>query len=178
MKLKILKKSIKEGEKDGKKWCIKSLYVSVATPNEANELAKLILEVGGESDQIPNMIRKSEYEGETTYGLWLNCSNFTFDKVERFGILEAKIIYVKNKNGYINAKIEVIEGKEQIDGYEVSTYESQEDDVTGWNVPAPENLPPSGDGSHAEPNPIDPNPLGLPNLNSLNPSDVPGDLPF
>jgi hypothetical protein len=76
---------------------------------------------------------------------------------------------LKNEKGYINAKIQIIDKKEQVKGYE-----SPEDEADGWSTTAPEPKAPEpmGDGTKAEPNPI-----VEPFSNSLNPNAV-DDLPF
>ena len=174
MKVKILLKNIKEGVgKNGQPYCIKSLYACVSTKEDANALATQAIADGVPADKIQEVIKSKEYEGAISYAFGLNCSHFTFDRVDRFGMLDCKIEFVVNKDGFINPKIQVIDKKEQIFGYEAP--EQQEEEVDGWISPAPEPKPqqPIGDGSQAEPNPIVP--FGM-ESNSLNPQ--PSDLPF
>ena len=154
MKVKILKKSIKEGEN----YCIKSLFCSVDNKEDANALAKLAVEAGATPEQVQQVIRAGEYEGKTTYAFGLNCSGFTFDRVERFGILDAEIVYQKSEKGFISAKIKVVDKKERIHGYE-----PPEDDVTGWATEAPEvkehkseYVPPTQEPLPPFPDPLDP----------------------
>jgi len=157
MKVKILLKNIKEGVgKNGSPYCIKSLYACVATKEDANALALQAIADGVPADKIQDVIKSKEYEGVTSYGFGLNCSHFTFDRVDRFGVLDCKIEFVVNKDGFINPKIQVVDKKEQIFGYEAP--EQQEEEVDGWASQAPEikQQQPIGDGSHAEPNPIVP----------------------
>ena len=174
MKVKILLKNIKEGVgRNGQPYCIKSLYACVATKEDANTLVAQAVADGVPYDKIREVIKSKEYEGATSYAFGLNCSHFTFDRVDRFGVLDCKIEFVVNKDGFINPKIQVIDKKEQIFGYEAP--EQQEEEVDGWASPAPEPKPqqPIGDGSQAEPNPIAP--FGM-ESNSLTPQ--PTDLPF
>ena len=183
MKVKILLKNIKEGVgKNGQPYCIKSLYACVSTKDDANALAVQAIADGVPADKIQEVIKSKEYEGATSYAFGLNCSHFTFDRVDRFGVLDCKIEFVVNKDGFINPKIQVIDktlenGKtikvENIFGYEAP--EQQEEEVDGWASPAPDIKPkqPIGDGTGAEPNPIEP--FGV-DQNSLNPN--PTDLPF
>lgn len=174
MKVKILLKKIKEGVgKNGSQYCIKSLYVCVSTKDDANALATQAIADGVPVDKIQGVIKPKEYEGETSYAFGLNCSHFTFDRVERFGVIDCKVEFVVNKDGFVNAKIQVIDKKEQVFGYEVP--EQQEEEVCGWETTAPELKPtqPYGDASQAEPNPITPFGSGP---TSLNPQ--PDDLPF
>jgi hypothetical protein len=139
MKVKIIKKTIKEGDN----YCIKSLYVCVDNREDANKLAKMAIEVGATPEDITKLIRKSD-RSENEFAFGLNCSSFTFDKVDRFGILDCEIEYTKNAKGYISAKIHVLDKKEQVNGYSPA-----EEEVNGWanaeaeksvSVPIPENI--------------------------------------
>ena len=178
MKVKIIKKSIKEGDN----YCIKSLFCSVDNKEDANKLAMAAIESGATKEQVGSLIKAGTYEEKVTYAFGLNCSNFTFDRVERFGILDADIIFIKtekNGNTYFNAKIQIIDKKEQIHAYEAPA--SREDEADGWATTAPsiKEAQQMGDGNHGEPNPITVTVDGIPifNPNSLNPNEV-NDLPF
>jgi hypothetical protein len=173
MKVKIIKKSIKEGDN----YCIKSLFCSVDNKEDANKLAMAAIESGATKEQVGSLIKAGTYEEKVTYAFGLNCSNFTFDRVERFGILDADIIFIKtekNGNTYFNAKIQIIDKKEQIHGYEAPA--PREDEADGWATPAPEIKQPQpyGDGSKGEPNPIDT--VVFPVFDPSNPNDT--GLPF
>jgi len=148
MKVKILKKSIKEGDN----YCIKSLFVSFDSKDTYDRIVSHLKSQGVEEDKINSFCKPNDYNGIITYAFGLNCSHFTFDRVERFGILDANVVFVKNEKGYANAKIQIIDKKEQINGYE-----EPEDTVNGWSTPTPEIKvqQPLGDGSHAEPNPVE-----------------------
>lgn len=167
MKIKIIKKSIKEGDN----YCIKSLFCSVDNKEDANTLAMSALEAGATKERVATLIKAGEYNGAVTYAFGLNCSNFTFEHVDRLGVIDATIVFVKNDKGYVNAKIQIIDKVEQ-----VHSYEAPESDVTGWASPATEikTQQPYGDESYAEPNPI--TPFGI----EPNPLDPAGsnDLPF
>lgn len=160
MKIKIIKKSIKEGvSKIGKPYKICSLFVSVATPEDANTLAMKVIEAGGSKDNIEKFIRKNDYEDVITFQFNLNCHSFTLDRVERYGVLDInpENIIMTIADPFVNAKIKVEFGKELIDGYEApEAYEAPEDEVTGWSSVAPEPKAPEpmGDGTKAEPMPI------------------------
>jgi hypothetical protein len=157
MKLKILKKTIKEGEN----YCIKSLFCSFEGEQTYNGIVSHLKSLGAKDEKISSFCKPSEYNGVTNYAFGLNCSNYTFDRVKRFGVLDAKIIFTVNEKGYCNAKIQVVDHKEQI-----NDYNEPEDEVLGWNVNAPEA---NGDGSKAETNPIT-------NSSDVNVPNV--DLPF
>ena len=188
MKVKILKKTIKEGiGKNGSPYCIKSLYASVATSEDANTLALQAIADGVPKEKIQDVIKKNEYEGVTSYCFGLNCSHFTFDRIERYGTLDCEIEFVVNKDGFVNPKIKVADktlenGKvvkaEQIFGYEAPSQPAEEE-VTEWATAAPEPLttaPPATEWqSKAEPNPIS-DPF-LAASNSLD-SNAVNDLPF
>jgi len=167
MKIKIIKKSIKEGlTSTGSEYCIKSLFVSFTESEIYEKIVKHLQGMACAQDAIDKFCKPNEYNGAISYAFWLNCSHFTFDRVERFGILDANIIFGQNDKGYVNAKIQILEKKEQINGYE-----APEEEVTGWSTQAPESTKQVEDVQ----TPIAP--VNLPNFNSLDPSVV-NDLPF
>ncbi|MFA6570397.1 MAG: hypothetical protein WCT77_04095 [Bacteroidota bacterium] len=127
MRLKIVKKSIKEGISNGNPYCIKSLYVNFKEKEVYGKILNHLKEKGVGEDQILKFCKPNEYNGNTTYAFGLNCSDFTFNKVEQFGILDAKIIFAINDKGYINARIQIENKKEQ-----VLAYEAPESNVDGW----------------------------------------------
>jgi len=110
MKVKILKKTIKEGDN----YCIKSLFVSFTEEEIYKKIIAYLKSLGAAEDKISSFCKPNEYNGAVSYAFGLNCSNFTFDRVKRFGILDATVIFQVNDKGFINAKIQVIEKKEQI----------------------------------------------------------------
>jgi hypothetical protein len=134
MKVKIIKKNIKEGKTaTGADYCIKSLYVSFQESEMYDRIVKHLKAQNIFDDAIERFCKPNDYNGVTSYAFGLNCSNFTFDRVERFGILDAKISFAQNEKGFVFAKIMVVDKKEQVNGYE-----PPEDEVTGWTIPAPE----------------------------------------
>jgi hypothetical protein len=173
MKVKILLKNIKEGvSRTGSPYCIKSLYACVSSKEDANSLAVQAISDGVPVDKIQEVIKPKEYEGVTSYAFGLNCSHFTFDRVERFGTLDCKVEFVVNKDGFVNPKIQVVDKKEQIFGYEPP--EPQEEEVTGWESPAPDVKGPESKADYnfpdSSPLPPFPEPVA-----GDNPAD---DLPF
>ena len=136
MKIKIKAKNIVENtnKETGKTYISKRLWCSVDNKEDANVLAKSAIESGADKDLVLKLIKENNYNGSIKYDFNLDCSNFTFDKVEKYGILDAKVIFVKSEKGFISAKIQVIDKKEQVNGYE-----PPEEEVTGWNVPSPED---------------------------------------
>ena len=166
MKVKILKKTIKEGTTStGSDYCIKSLYVSFTESEIYDKIVKHLKAMAVPDDSIAKFCSPNEYNGVTSYAFGLNCSHFTFDRVERFGILDANIIFSQNEKGFVGAKIQVIDKKEQI-----NSYEAPEEEVTGWSTDAPERK--------LEGDPLPSNQLpNFNDLNSLDPNKV-ADLPF
>ena len=146
MKLLIVKKSIKEGENDGRPYKIKSLYVSFDEPEVYQNIVKYLESKGAASDKIESFCKPKEYEGKVNYAFGLNCSKFTFDKVARFGILDAKVIFDVTEKGFINAKIQVVDKKEQITLYEPPTTFA-EDEVEGWEIETPTEVAQKADAT-------------------------------
>lgn len=134
MKVKILKKSIKEGDTiDGRHYSIKSLFVSFTDNTLYSKIVANLKAQGCTDEAIEKFCKPSEYKGETSYCFGFNASNFTFERVAQFGILDAKFIFSQNDKGFVNAKIQVVDKKEQINGYEEPA--EREDEVTGWSIP-------------------------------------------
>lgn len=170
MKVKIIKKQIKEGDN----YCIKSLLVSFTGAEIYSKIVAKLKSLGATDEQVNRFSTPNEYNGQTSYAFFLNCSHFTFDRVARFGILDANIIFSINDKGYCNAKIQVIDRKEKINGYE-----EPEDEVTGWATEAPE--PKKAEEKEPEPVPIvAPEFTPLSNLQAtpVGGSPVDGNLPF
>ena len=133
MKLKIIKKNIKEGiSSAGREYSIKSLLVVF---NEAEVYEKIVEHLkaqGAPEASIAKFCSPREYKGEISYSFFLSCSNYTFDAVEAFGTIDAKIIFSCNDAGFVNAKIQVVDKVEQ-----VISYEGPEEFVSGWACPTP-----------------------------------------
>ncbi len=136
MKIKILKKSIKEFSNGGRLY---NLFVSFEEKELYNNICAHLKQKGANESQIDRFIKESEYNGNTSYAFGLKCSSYTFNRVERFGILDAEVIFELNGE-YVNAKINVKNRMEQILGYEPPV-----DAVIGWasgNEPTPQNPEP------------------------------------
>lgn len=137
MKLFILKKSVKEGisERTGNAYKISSLFVKFDDKEIYDKIVEHLKGKGATIDQVERFCKPNEYNGEVSYAFSLNCSNYTFDRVEQFGTLDANIIFDINDAGFINAKIQVKDRKEM-----VNSYEPPLDAVDGWtggNEPTP-----------------------------------------
>lgn len=134
MKVTILKKTVKEGvsARTGSNYKISSLFVKFEDSKIYENIVKYLQGKGASIEQIEKFCKPNVYNEKITYAFGLNCSNFTFERVDTFGILDATIIFQINDQGFINAKILVKDRKEQVLGYE-----APEADVEGWAVEAP-----------------------------------------
>lgn len=135
MKLTIIKKKIKEGISDrtGSPYKISSLFVKFDDEAMYDKIVAHLKGKGATDEQIEKFCKPNEYKGKINYAFGLNCSNFTFNKVEQFGELDANINFTINDSGFINAKIHVVDKKEQVNGYT-----PPESEVEGWAITAPE----------------------------------------
>jgi len=169
MKVKILKKSIKEGvSAAGRPYCIKSLYVSFEESAIHTGIMSHLTNIGVPEEKRTKFCSPNEYNGVISYAFWLNCSHYTFDIVEKFGVLDAKIIF-SYENKFCKAKIQVVDKIEQVNGYEaLENYDA----VSGWNVPAP-----TGAIQNAEQKPLQGEPIPVTNFENILTAQ-PDDLPF
>ncbi len=129
MKLFIIKKSVKEGisERTGNPYKISSLFVKFDEKEIYDKIVEHLKGKGATIDQVERFCKPNEYNGEVSYAFGLNCSTYTFDRVEQFGILDANVIFNVSDSGYINARIQVEDRREM-----VNSYEPPEQEVTGW----------------------------------------------
>lgn len=136
MKVIIAKKRIKEGEKNGRPYCIKSLFVKTKDESIFNKIIAQLKLKGADQEKIDKFISRNEWNGEASYPFNLSCSGYTFEKVKKFDELDAKIEFGVNEQGWCFAKIAVIDKKEQVIGCISSGY--VEEEVEGWeNEPEP-----------------------------------------
>lgn len=129
MKLFIVKKSVKEGvsERTGNPYKISSLFVKFNEKEIYDKIVSHLQSKGATIDQVERFCKPNEYNGEVSYAFGLNCSNYTFDRVEQFGTLDANVVFDISESGFINAKIQVKDRKEM-----VNSYEPPADAVEGW----------------------------------------------
>ena len=162
MKLLILKKTIKEGvsARTGSPYKIKSLFVKFDEKDIYENIVKHLQGKGADIEQIEKFCKPNTYNEKISYAFGLNCSSFTFDKVEMFGTLDCNVVFDINDAGFINAKIQIVDSKEKVNGYEAS-----ESEVTGWT---------NGDNEAAKTEPEKPNV----DFNLTSASDEVDDLPF
>jgi len=169
MKLLILKKTIKEGvsPRSGSPYKIKSLFVKFDEKEVYDNIVKHLQGKGATIEQVEKFCKPNVWDGKTSYAFGLNCSGFTFDKVEMFGTLDCNVIFDINDSGFVNAKIQVVAGKEKVNSYEPSELE-----VTGWTNGDSE--PASVEPKKAEPAPA---PAERPSMTQEEADGLP-DLPF
>ena len=138
MKVTILKKTIKEGvsPRTGNEYKIRSLFVKFTDSEIYDKIVAKLKKDGADDEQIERFCKPSEYKGEVNYAFGLNCSKFTFERVQAFGELDALIDFRLNDSGFINAKIVVKDRIEQVLNY-TEPSESAEEVVEGWATKAP-----------------------------------------
>ena len=142
MKVTILKKTIKEGvsPRTGNEYKIRSLFVKFTDSEIYDKIVSKLERDGASIEQIERFCKPNEYKGEVNYAFGLNCSKFTFERVQAFGELDALIDFKLNDSGFINAKIAVKDRIEQVLEY-IEPTESAEEVVEGWatktKAPAP-----------------------------------------
>ena len=144
MKVTILKKMIKEGvsPRTGNEYKIRSLFVKFTDSKIYDKIVAKLKRDGADDEQIERFCKPNEYKGEVNYAFGLNCSKFTFERVQAFGELDALIDFKLNDSGYINAKIAIKDRIEQVLEY-IEPTESAEEVVEGWATKAPAPAPAS-----------------------------------
>ena len=138
MKVTILKKMIKEGvsPRTGNEYKIRSLFVKFTDSKIYDKIVAKLERDGASIEQIERFCKPNEYKGEVNYAFGLNCSKFTFERVQAFGELDALIEFNLNDSGFINAKIAIKDRVEQVLEY-IEPTESAEEVVEGWAMKAP-----------------------------------------
>lgn len=144
MKVTIIKKTIKEGvsPRTGNEYKIRSLFVKFTDSKIYDKIVAKLKRDGADDEQIERFCKPSEYNDEVNYAFGLNCSKFTFERVQAFGELDALIDFKLNDSGFINAKIAVKDRLEQVLEY-IEPTESAEEVVEGWATKAPAPAPAS-----------------------------------
>lgn len=142
MKLFILKKTVKEGisQRTGNAYKISSLFVKFDEKEIYEKIVSHLQSKRATIDQIEKFCKPNEYNGVVSYAFGLNCSNYTFDRVEQFGILDANVIFDISEAGFINAKIQVKDRKEMVNSYEPPA--SAVEGWTGVNEPTATSVNP------------------------------------
>ena len=144
MKVTIIKKTIKEGvsPRTGNEYKIRSLFVKFTDSKIYDKIVAKLKKDGADDEQIERFCKPNEYKGEVNYAFGLNCSSFTFDRVQAFGELDALIDFKLNDSGFINAKIAVKDRLEQVLNY-TEPVGSEDEVVEGWVTKAPAPTPAS-----------------------------------
>lgn len=96
---------------------IESLLVATVSKDAANSMARKASELGATIEQIKKMITEKEFEGEPSYSFFTNCSNFTFEKVQPFGILDCEFKCFMSKNGFLGIRIDKVGYDEIVHSY-------------------------------------------------------------
>src|SRR5678809_1109246 len=111
MKLFILKKTVKEGvsQRTGNAYKISSLFVKFDEKEIYEKIVSCLQSKGATIDQIERFCKPNEYNGEISYAFGLDCSNYTFDRVEQFGTLDANVIFDISDAGFILSLIHISE---------------------------------------------------------------------
>ena len=133
MKVTILKKMIKEGvsPRTGNDYKIRSLFVKFTDSEIYDKIVSKLERDGASIEQIERFCKPNEYKGEVNYAFGLNCSKFTFERVQAFGELDALIDFNLNDSGFVNAKIAIKDRVEQVLDY-IEPTGSAEEIVEGW----------------------------------------------
>ncbi len=165
-----------------------SLSLSVDNSEDANAIALKIVELGKVAQVVADptkFIKAHTYNEKLTYRCNVECSKFTFERVEKFATLDIDLtdIEMTESKGYINAKIAKENGKEKIKGYQQPSALASDDVVDGWLIEAPK--PQIGDGSMGEaatPKAFEAfapvTPATAPPASIYDPASGPNDLPF
>ena len=174
MKVTIIKKTIKEGvsPRTGNEYKIRNLFVKFTDSEIYDKIVAKLKKDGADDEQIERFCKPNEYKGEVNYAFGLNCSKFTFERVQAFGELDALIEFKLNDSGFINAKIAIKDKVEQVLEY-IEPTESAEEIVEGWATKTKVPDPVSKSELEAEPMKTE----IIPPMPILAPDEV-DDLPF
>jgi hypothetical protein len=108
----------------------KKLFVKTEEVEMFEKIKSTLKSKGADDDKINSFIKENDYNGKISYPFDLMCSKQTWSAVERFAEMDCKIDFGVNEKGYCFAKINVVEGIEQVLSY-TKTSESEEA-VTAW----------------------------------------------
>lgn len=108
----------------------KKLFVKTDDVTMFEKIKASLKSKGADDEKINSFIKENDYKGKISYPFDLMCSRQTWAAVERFAELDCKIDFGVNEKGYCFAKINVIEGVEQVLSYTKPT--ESEEVVTAW----------------------------------------------
>lgn len=108
----------------------KKLFVKTVEREMYDAIVARLKKARATDERIASFIKENDYNGKISYQFDLNCSNKTWDAVERFSELDCKIDFGVNEKEYCFAKICIVEGVEQVLSYVASA--SSDGNVIGW----------------------------------------------
>ncbi len=108
----------------------KKLFVKTLEKEMYEKIVVKLKKDGATDERINSFIKENEYKGKISYQFDLMCSNKTWDAVERYAEMDCKIDFGVNDKGYCTAKINIVEGVEQVLSYNPTGI--QEENVTAW----------------------------------------------
>jgi len=95
----------------------KKLFVKTVEKEMFEKIKATLKTKGAADDKIESFIKENEYNGKVSYQFDLMCSKQTWEAVERYAELDAKIDFGINEKEYCFAKISIVDGIEQVLGY-------------------------------------------------------------
>ncbi len=108
----------------------KKLFVKTLEREMYDAIVARLQKAGATNERIASFIKENDYNGKISYQFDLQCSRQTWDAVERFAELDAKIDFGVNEKEYCFAKINIVDGIEQVLAYTPSV--NSDETVTGW----------------------------------------------
>ena len=108
----------------------KKLFVKTLEREKYDAIVSRLQKAGATKERITSFIKENDYNGKISYQFDLQCSRQTWDAVERFAELDAKIDFGVNEKEYCFAKINIVDGIEQVLDYTPSG--NSDETVTGW----------------------------------------------
>lgn len=109
----------------------KKLFVKTVEKEMYERIVAKLKKDGATDEKINSFIKENDYNGKKSYPFDLHCSKQTWDAVERFAELDAKIDFGINEKDYCFAKINIENGIEQVLSYTPST-DTHDENVTAW----------------------------------------------
>ena len=157
--------------------CSSDLFVKFTDSELYDKIVAKLERDGASIEQIERFCKPNEYKGEVNYAFGLNCSKFTFERVQAFGELDALIDFKLNDSGFINAKIAVKDRIEQVLEY-IEPTESAEEVVEGWATKTKAPAPASESESESDLETESTKTEVIPPMPIPTPGEVEDELPF
>ena len=108
----------------------KKLFVKTLEKEMYDKIVTTLKNKGASDERIESFIKVNDYNGKISYPFDLNCSRQTWDAVERYAEMDCKIDFGVNEKEYCFAKINIVDGIEQVLSYTPSG--NSDETVTGW----------------------------------------------